>query len=56
MSASKERRGKMLLAKFEYTIGMAKLRALSKRSLEYPLNDYEFNEMMVLKKRFLGDT
>jgi hypothetical protein len=38
---------------FERTIGMAELRALSKVSLERPLNDSEYKRMMELKERFI---
>jgi hypothetical protein len=37
--------GKKLLKEFEYTIEMAELRALSKKSLEHPLTDREFKRM-----------
>jgi len=38
----KIKQGKKLAKEFEYTIEMAELRALSKRSLEQPLTDREF--------------
>lgn len=40
------------LEEFEKTTDFAKLNALSKISLERPLTDNEFNQMMELKKIF----
>jgi len=40
------------IKEFEDMRYMAELRALSKVSLERPLNDDEFNRMMELKDRF----
>jgi len=41
------------IEEFEYTINMAKLRALSKVSLERELTDSEFDTMMKLKDMVL---
>jgi hypothetical protein len=39
---------KKAIQEFEYTIEMAELRALSKKSLEQPLTDREFKRMREL--------
>ena len=43
-------KGKQLINQFEGMTKMAELKALSKISLERPLNDSEYNRMMELKK------
>lgn len=45
--------GKKLLIEFEETIGMTKLRSLSNVSLERPLTENEFQEIMELKNKYL---
>lgn len=42
------------IREFEYMRNMAELKALSKVSLERPLNDREFERMMELKKMVFG--
>lgn len=42
-----------MINEFEDMIKMAKLKALSNVSLERPLSDMEFNEMMSLKEELL---
>jgi len=42
--------GKETIQEFENMRNMAELKALSKVSLERPLNDDEFNRMMELKE------
>ena len=42
------------IKEFEAITEMAELRALSKLSLETPLNDSQFNRMIELKNKLLG--
>ncbi len=44
---------KQLINQFESMKNYAELKALSKLSLENPLNDFQFQRMMELKKRVL---
>jgi hypothetical protein len=48
----KNEKGKKLAEEFMYTIEMAELRALSKKSLEQPLTDKEFNRMKELGVKY----
>ena len=45
---------KQAIEEFENMTNMAELKALSKISLERPLNDKEFDRMMELKREVLG--
>jgi len=42
-----------MIKEFEYMRNLAELKALSKFSLENPLNDEQFKRMMELKKEVL---
>ena len=41
------------IKEFEYMRNLAELKALSSMSLECPLNYYQYNRMMELKKKVL---
>jgi hypothetical protein len=43
-----------LIKEFEYMRNFAELKALSKKSLEQPLSNSEFNRLMELKEKTIG--
>jgi hypothetical protein len=46
--------GKNLLKEFENMKDLAEINALSKYSLDHPLNDLQYKRMMELKKKVFG--
>ena len=48
------KQGIALAKEFDQVREMAELNALSKYSLEHPLNDAQYKRMMELKKRIFG--